>query len=82
MKYVKGHQAKHTWYANLSFEDQLYEDCNITAKETTRNQSYLETRLDPIEGSGATLYLNNNMITTDIKRSISHAAHVENLKDT
>ena len=77
IKYVKGHQTKHTRYKNLSFEAQLNEDCDTAAKNTMQNQSHPETRPVPIESSRAILYLDNKMITTDIKRSISHAAHTE-----
>ena len=73
IKHVKGHQIKHASYENLPFEAQLSEDCDTAAKETMRNQPHSETRPNPIEGSRATLYLDNKMITTDIKRSISHA---------
>ena len=67
-------------YENLTFEAQLNEDCNTAAKETMQNQPHTETRPNPIEGSRATLYFDNKMITTDIKRSISHAAHTEDLR--
>ena len=80
IKHIKGHQTDHTRYKNLPFEAQLNEDCDIAAKETMWNQVHPNTRPAPIEGSRATLYLNNNMITTDIKRSISHAAHTEDLR--
>ena len=81
IKHAKGHQTKHTRYNNLPFEAQLNKDCNIAAKETMQNQPHPKTRPDPIEGSGVTLHLKNNMITTDIKRSITHAAHTGNLRE-
>ena len=81
LQHVRGHQDRTKSYENLPLQAQLNVDCDKAAKETMREQSQPATRPEPIEGTGATLYLNNNMITTDINSEIANAAHGNNMKD-
>ena len=81
LKHVRGHQDRGTSYRNLPLEEQLNVDCDREAKREMREQLTLTTRPDPIEGVGATLYIGNNMITTNINEEIAYAAHVDNLRE-
>ena len=81
LKHVRGHQDRGTSYENLPLEAQLNVDCDKAAKQAMGEQSMPTIRPDPIEGVGATLYINNNMITTNINDEIVYAAHVDNMKE-
>ncbi|EJK60899.1 hypothetical protein THAOC_18684 [Thalassiosira oceanica] len=81
LKHVRGHQLKHTRWANLSFEAQLNEDCDSAAKTAMRASTPPTTRPEPIAGSRAQLFLNNLLVSTDYKNAISCAAHYPALRE-
>ena len=66
LKHIWGLQDRGTSYENLPLEAQLNVDCNRAAEQEMREQLTPMTRPDLIEGVGATLYIDNNMITTNI----------------
>lgn len=75
INHVLGHQDDDTPYDALPFEAQLNADCDAEAKECVFTVSYDTSRPPPTEGSGAALYLDNFLVTTELEEQIHYAAH-------
>jgi len=73
--HVDGHQEDETPYDLLPIEAQLNCDCDHEAKECMRNYNEDGNKAEPTPGSGAALYLNNDLVTTKMDEQIQYAAH-------
>jgi ribonuclease HI len=78
--HVHGHQDDDINYEDLPLESQLNIDCDEEAKACRLNENDGEGRPPPIEGTGATLYLNDEMVTTEMNEQIQYAAHAGPMK--
>ena len=72
LHHIYGHQEDNTPYENLEFESQLNVDCDGEAKRQMRASSISgHTEAEP--GTGAMLYLEDDMITSHMAEQIQYA---------
>ena len=72
LHHIYGHQDNNTSYENLEFESQLNVDCDGEAKRQMRAPS-ISGRTEAEPGTGAMLYLGDNMITSHMAEQIQYA---------
>ncbi|KAL7547147.1 LOW QUALITY PROTEIN: hypothetical protein ACHAWF_010468, partial [Thalassiosira exigua] len=75
VNHVLGHHDDETPYDALPFEAQLNVDCDAEAKACVFTVFYGTCRPPPTEGSGAALYLDNYLVTTELEEQIHYVAH-------
>jgi hypothetical protein len=74
IEWVKGHQDDCMPYEDLPLEAQLNVDCDRGAKRHMLTTPAPTSRPTPLPSSKATLYIGDNMVTTDINEQIQYAA--------
>lgn len=77
IEWVEGHQDDNddVQMADRPLPVRLNIQCDLAAKECLKNSIKPTTRAAPFEGAGATLYLGQHMVTTEMKEQIHYAAH-------
>ena len=82
IEWVKGHQDDEddTALEDRSLPVRLNIACDLAAKDCLQNSIKPSKRAPPLEGSGATLYLGHNMVTTAMKEQIHYAVHAPAMK--
>lgn len=83
VEWVKGHHDDSIPYENLPLEAQLKVDCNKGAKHQMNTRSAPTSRPVPVPlpDPKATLYIGNNMVTTDFNEQIQYAAQAPKMFD-
>jgi hypothetical protein len=72
LHHIYGHQDDNNSYENLDFESQLNVDCDGEAKRQMRASS-VSSRTEAEPGTGAMLYLGDDMITSHMAEQIQYA---------
>ena len=66
VSHVHGHQEDETSYDLFPTEAQLNVDCDHQANDCMQHYNKNDDKMEPTPGSGAALFLSNDLVTTEM----------------